>query len=360
MPTLIVTGGAGFIGSALVRQLIADTAYDVVTVDALTYAGSLDALAAVIGNPRHRFLRADVNDAPEMQRLFAEARPAGVIHLAAESHVDRSIDAPAEFMRTNVMGTYALLQEALRYWRALPAAERERFRFVHVSTDEVFGSLGPTGAFVEESPYAPRSPYAASKAAADHLARAWHHTYGLPAIVTNCSNNYGPFQFPDKLIPATIQRALRGEPVAVYGDGLHVRDWLHVDDHARALRMVYERGQPGASYNIGAGAERANLDVARAICALVDALAPAAAAGRRDRQTLITFVPDRPGHDRRYAIDASRVRAELGWTPSRAFDAGLRDTVAWYLEHQHWCERVQAGVYRGERLGTPTPADASA
>jgi dTDP-glucose 4,6-dehydratase len=356
MATLFVTGGAGFIGSALVRKLVRETDYTVVNVDKLTYAGNLESLAELGGAPRHVFERADVADAARMRALFAEYRPAGVVHLAAESHVDRSIDGPAEFVHTNVVGTFALLQESLRYWReALGAGSG--FRFLHVSTDEVYGSLGADGLFTEQTPYAPNSPYSASKAAGDHLVRAWHHTYGLPAVTTNCSNNYGPYQFPEKLIPLVIQRALDGRPLPVYGRGENVRDWLYVDDHADALLAAFERGRAGETYNVGGHNEQRNVDVVRALCALLDELAPDPA-GSYAR--LITFVTDRPGHDARYAVDASKAARELGWTPRETFETGLRKTVAWYLANRDWCARVLSGAYRTERLGLAAAARASA
>jgi dTDP-glucose 4,6-dehydratase len=351
--TLLVTGGAGFIGSALVRKVIRETAYAVVNVDKLTYAGNLESVEEVTEDLRYRgrydFEQVDICDAPRLRALFDRHRPVGVIHLAAESHVDRSIDGPADFIQTNVVGTFVLLQEALRYWRSLGGEAAERFRVVHVSTDEVFGSLGPTGRFTEETPYRPNSPYSASKAASDHLARAWFHTYGLPVVTTNCSNNYGPYQFPEKLIPLMIQNALTGKPLPVYGRGENVRDWLFVDDHAEALILTLERGRPGETYNIGGESEQRNLDVVRAICELVDELAPDAAIG--PRASLIRFVADRPGHDLRYAIDTAKARRDLGWRPSETFETGLRKTVEWYLANQTWCERVQSGAYRGERLG---------
>jgi dTDP-glucose 4,6-dehydratase len=350
MATIFVTGGAGFIGSALVRKLVRETEHTVVNIDKLTYAGNLDSLAEIDGSPRYGFERADVADAERLRALFAEHRPVGVFHLAAESHVDRSIDGPAEFVHTNVVGTFALLQEALRYWRGALGGGGE-FRFVHVSTDEVFGSLGPTGYFTEATPYAPNSPYSASKAASDHLVRAWHHTYGLPTVTTNCSNNYGPYQFPEKLIPLVIHRALAGEPLPVYGRGENVRDWLYVDDHADALLAAFGRGRPGETYNVGGHNEQRNLDVVRALCALLDELAPDPA-GPYAR--LITFVTDRPGHDARYAIDASKTARELGWTPRETFESGLRKTVAWYLDNRRWSERVLSGAYRTERLGLAT------
>ncbi len=347
MATLFVTGGAGFIGSALVRKLVRETDYTVVNVDKLTYAGNLESLADVEASPRYHFERADVADAARLRALFAEYRPAGVLHLAAESHVDRSIDGPGEFVHTNVVGTFALLQESLRYWREALGGGGG-FRFLHVSTDEVFGSLGPTGFFTEETPYAPNSPYSASKAASDHLVRAWHHTYGLPAVTTNCSNNYGPYQFPEKLIPLVIQRALAGQPLPVYGRGENVRDWLYVDDHADALIAAFERGRPGETYNVGGDSELRNLDVVRALCALLDELAPDPA-GPYAR--LVAFVADRPGHDARYAIDASKAARELGWAPRETFATGLRKTVAWYLANRRWSERVLSGAYRAGRLG---------
>ena len=354
MPTsspLLVTGGAGFIGSALVRKLIAETDATVVTVDKLTYAGNLDSLAPVAGSDRHHFERVDVVDGAAVRRLFERYRPAAVVHLAAESHVDRSIDGPADFIRTNVVGTFTLLEEARRHWQGLPADERAAFRFLHVSTDEVFGSLGETGHFREDTAYQPSSPYSASKAGSDHLVRAWHHTYGLPVVTTNCSNNYGPYQFPEKLVPLTILNALEGKPLPVYGRGENVRDWLYVDDHAEALLTALRAGRPGETYCVGGRSERRNLDVVRAICAAVDELAPDPA-GPRER--LVTFVQDRPGHDQRYAIDASKIERELGWRPRHTFEAGLRQTVRWYIENPAWWQRVRSGAYRGERLGLET------
>jgi dTDP-glucose 4,6-dehydratase len=347
--TILVTGGAGFIGSALVRRLIRETESVVVNVDKLTYAGNLESLAEVADDPRHCFERVDVSDARAVRGVFAEYAPSAVVHLAAESHVDRSIDEPADFIQTNVVGTFTLLQESRRYWQSLNSTRRDEFRFVHVSTDEVFGSLEAEGLFTEETQYRPNSPYAASKAGADHLVRAWHHTYGFPAITTNCSNNYGPYQFPEKLIPLMIQTALAGRPLPVYGRGENVRDWLYVDDHVDALLTVLRKGRVGQTYNVGGGAEQRNLDVVRAVCDLVDELAPDSAGGPRSR--LVTFVPDRPGHDLRYAMDAGKLRRELDWRPAETFQSGLRKTVAWYLANQEWCERVQSGAYRGERLG---------
>ena len=345
----LVTGGAGFIGSAVVRHLIAETEHEVLVLDKLTYAGNLDSLAPVADSNRFHFLRADICDREAVGAAMADFSPDVVMHLAAESHVDRSIDGPAAFVTTNVVGTTILLEAALAHWRTLPEERRRDFRFHHISTDEVFGSLGPEGFFTEASPYDPRSPYSASKAASDHFVRAFHHTYGLPVVVTNCSNNYGPYHFPEKLIPLMILNGLEGRPLPVYGTGDNVRDWLYVDDHARALLIAAEEGAVGATYCIGGHNERSNIDVVRTICALLDDLAPDAAIG--PRETLITFVADRPGHDRRYAIDAGRIAAELGWRPVESFESGLAKTVRWYLDNRDWWQRVRAGVYRGERLG---------
>jgi dTDP-glucose 4,6-dehydratase len=347
--TIIVTGGAGFIGSAVVRHLIAHTESRVVVLDALTYAGNLDSIAEAAGSPRYVFEHVDIRDAAAVRRVIAEHRPRAILHLAAESHVDRSIDGPAAFIETNVVGTFNLLEAARDHWHALDPADRDRFRFHHVSTDEVYGSLGETGYFTETTPYAPNSPYAASKAASDHLARSWHHTYGLPVLVTNCSNNYGPFQFPEKFIPHMILCALEGKPLPVYGDGGNVRDWLYVEDHVRALLAVLERAAPGEVYNIGGRNERRNIDVVSRICDLLDELRPRAD-GRSYREQ-ITFVEDRPGHDRRYAIDASKIERDLGWRPEETFESGLRRTVEWYLDHEEWWSRIRSGAYRGERLG---------
>ena len=348
--TLLVTGGAGFIGSALVRQLVAETDWHIVNVDKLTYAGSLDSLTqAVRQSPRHSFEQIDICDAGALQRVFHEHEPDAVMHLAAESHVDRSIDGPAAFIQTNILGTYRLLEAARDYWAASPADRREAFRFHHVSTDEVFGSLGPDGHFTEQTPYHPNSPYSASKAASDHLVRAWHATYGLPVVITNCSNNYGSYQFPEKLIPHMILSALRGEPLPVYGDGGNVRDWLFVDDHCRALRLVLIAGAQGETYNIGGGNEHTNLEVVKRVCALLDQLSP-----RRDGESYsrqISFVADRPGHDRRYAINATKIADALGWAPRETFESGLRTTVQWYLDNQAWCRRIEETRYAGERLG---------
>ena len=347
--TLLVTGGAGFIGSEVVRQLLAETDWTVVNVDKLTYAGNLESLESVAGHPRYRFEQVDICEAPAVRGLFERHRPGAVMHLAAESHVDRSIDGPGEFVRTNVWGTYTLLQEALRHWRTLPPERRAAFRFHHVSTDEVYGSLGPTGRFTEDTPYAPNSPYSASKASSDHLVRAWFHTYGLPVVTSNCSNNYGPFQFPEKLIPLVTLNALEGKPLPVYGKGDNVRDWLYVGDHARALRSVLTAGTPGETYNVGGNNERTNLEVVRTICAVLDQLLPDSP--HRPHERLVTFVTDRPGHDRRYAIDASKIARDLGWTPAESFESGLRKTVRWYLENPRWWRRVQDGSYQRERLG---------
>ena len=349
MSAVLVTGGAGFIGSALVRRLLA-AGDEVVNVDKLTYAGHLASLGEAAAHPRHHFVHADVADGAALRAAFEAHAPRAVVHLAAESHVDRSVDAPAEFLHTNVAGTFTLLQEALRHYRGLDADQGARFRLLHVSTDEVFGSLGPEGAFDEATPYAPRSPYSASKAAADHLVRAWHHTYGLPTLVTNCSNNYGPYQYPEKLIPLMVQKALDGEPLPVYGRGENVRDWLHVDDHVDALLAVLERGEAGATYAVGGRSERRNIDVVRRVCALVDELAPALPGGG-PRERLVRFVEDRPGHDERYAVDASRIERELGWRPRTTFERGLRETVAWYLANQRWVQLVRGSAYAGERLG---------
>ncbi|MHB1616906.1 MAG: dTDP-glucose 4,6-dehydratase [Metallibacterium sp.] len=349
MTTLLVTGGAGFIGGNFVLEALRQPGMRVINLDKLTYAGNLDTLAVLRGNPQHVFVRGDIGDRALVARLLAEHAVDAVLNFAAESHVDRSIDGPAEFVQTNVVGTLALLEAARDYWKALPLARQDGFRFLHVSTDEVYGSLGPLGAFTETTPYAPNSPYSASKAASDHLVRAFHHTYGLPTLTTNCSNNYGPYQFPEKLIPLTLQKALAGEALPVYGDGRNVRDWLYVGDHCAAIRRVLEAGRVGETYNIGGNSERENIQVVRAICALLDARQPLAD-GRR-RESLISFVKDRPGHDRRYAIDASKLQRELGWAPAHDFEHGLARTVDWYLENQSWARRVLDGSYRMQRLG---------
>jgi len=345
----IVTGGAGFIGSAVVRHLINDTPHRVVVVDKLTYAGNLASLAPVSGDARYDFVRADIANGQRMRQLFDKYRPDVVMNLAAESHVDRSIDGPAAFVETNIVGTFALLQAALDHWRMLPPEAKSAFRFHQVSTDEVFGSLGVVGSFTEESPYRPNSPYSASKAAADHLVRAWYHTYGLPTVVSNCSNNYGPYHFPEKLIPLMILNCLHGEALPVYGTGENVRDWLFVEDHARALVMIAERGRVGESYNVGGGAEHSNVEIVTRICELMDVYAPDERIGSHAK--LISFVPDRPGHDWRYAIDSTRTRSELRWQPAETLATGLAKTVRWYLANPDWWGAIRAGVYRGERLG---------
>jgi dTDP-glucose 4,6-dehydratase len=345
----LITGGAGFIGSAVVRHFVRETDHDVCVVDKLTYAGNLDSLAPVANSPRYSFVQADIADAAKINNVFADYQPDVVMHLAAESHVDRSIDGPAAFIQTNIIGTYALLEAALSYWRGLPSSSQAAFRFHHISTDEVFGSLGADGCFAETTAYDPRSPYSASKAASDHLVRSWHHTYGLPVLVTNCSNNYGPYHFPEKLIPLTILNGLEGRKLPVYGTGGNVRDWLYVEDHARALLAVIDAGRPGQTYCIGGRSERTNLDVVRSICALLDELVPNKTIGRRE--ALITFVADRPGHDLRYAIDPTRIATELGWQPRETFETGLRKTVEWYLTNRPWWQRIRRSVYGGERLG---------
>ncbi len=346
---ILVTGGAGFIGSAVVRQLIGETEAEVCNVDKLTYAGNLASLGEARHSNRHHFLQADICDAAAMARAFADFRPDAVMHLAAESHVDRSIDGPAEFIQTNVVGTFTLLDAATSYWRGLDEAGREAFRFHHISTDEVFGSLGDDGVFTESTAYDPRSPYSASKASSDHLVRAWHHTHGLPVVVTNCSNNYGPYHFPEKLIPLVILKAISDQPLPVYGDGSNVRDWLHVEDHARALRLVVDSGVPGETYCVGGNSERTNLQVVHAICDELDHLRP-----RGDGQpyrSQITFVKDRPGHDFRYAIDTAKIARELGWSPQESFESGIAGTVRWYLDNEAWWRAIHDGSYRGERLG---------
>jgi dTDP-glucose 4,6-dehydratase len=346
---VLITGGAGFIGSAVVRHAINDTAASVINVDKLTYAGNLESLADVSHSNRYGFVQADICDRPALARIFAHHAPDAVMHLAAESHVDRSIDGADAFLETNLIGTARLLEAALDYWKRLDPARRSAFRFLHVSTDEVYGDLGRDGTpFVETTPYAPSSPYAATKAGSDHLVRAWARTYGLPTLITNCSNNYGPYQFPEKLIPHMILSALAGKPLPVYGDGAQVRDWLFVDDHARALWTVLERGRVGETYNIGGRNQRRNIDVVRTICALLEEAVPS---GKRRYDDLIAFVTDRPGHDTRYAIDAGKIERELGWTPRETFDTGLRKTVAWYLENEPWWRRVLNGDYRLERIG---------
>ncbi|PEN14511.1 dTDP-glucose 4,6-dehydratase [Longibacter salinarum] len=345
---IIVTGGAGFIGSAVVRQLIRDTNAEVVTVDRLTYAGHRANLGPVLNSPRHTLVVEDIADAGAMKDVFEEFQPGAVMHLAAESHVDRSIDGPAAFIETNILGTYTLLEAARHHWRSLDDDAADAFRFLHVSTDEVYGELGDEGAFHETTPYDPSSPYSASKASADHLARAWHRTYGLPVLVTNCSNNYGPYQYPEKLIPVILLKALAGDAIPVYGTGENVRDWLYVEDHATALRAVLEKGELGETYNIGGRAERQNIEVVHAVCDVLEELHPRSG---DDYRSLISFVEDRPGHDWRYAIDCSKIERELGWTPSTTFEDGIRQTVKWYLEHLDWVDEVLDG-YDLSRLGT--------
>jgi len=346
---VLVTGGAGFIGSAVIRHILSQTGDSVVNVDKLTYAGNLESLAAVSDSERYRFEQVDICDQAALERVFAAHRPDAVMHLAAESHVDRSIEGPAAFVQTNIVGTYTLLEACRQYWQGLRGAARDAFRFHHVSTDEVFGDLeGPEGLFTESTPYAPSSPYSASKASSDHLVRAWYRTYGLPVLLTNCSNNYGPYHFPEKLIPLMILNALEGKPLPVYGRGDQVRDWLYVEDHARALCQVIARGRLGETYNIGGHNEKSNLQVVESLCDLLQELAPVAQRRYRD---LITFVQDRPGHDHRYAIDAGKIERELGWAPRETFESGLRKTVQWYLDNQTWCARVQDGSYQRERLG---------
>lgn len=347
MKKVIVTGGAGFIGSALVRHLIEDVKAQVVNLDALTYASNLASLDTVSNRPEYTFVQGNVCDQAFVTDLIQTEKPDVVMHLAAESHVDRSIDGPAAFMETNIIGTYAMLEAAKSYWLGLPSEKQDTFRFHHISTDEVYGSLGQEGLFMETTPYAPNSPYSASKASSDHLVRAWHHTYGLPVVTTNCSNNYGPHQFPEKLIPLVILNGLERKPLPVYGTGENVRDWLHVEDHVRALWTVVTKGRVGEVYNIGGEAERANIDVVRTICALLDEyLSPDAATA-----DLITFVTDRPGHDARYAMDITKINTELDWYPSETFESGLRKTVQWYLENQNWWQDIRSGKYAGERLG---------
>lgn len=350
MTTVIVTGGAGFIGSAVIRHLIEQSDHTIVNLDKLTYAGNLESLKEVDYSPQYNFEQVDICDPLGVQRILKEHQPDIIMHLAAESHVDRSIDGPADFIRTNIVGTYTLLEAARNYWKDLP--EGTPFCFHHISTDEVYGDLEDSGdLFTEDTPYAPSSPYSASKASADHLVRAWHRTYGLPVVITNCSNNYGPYQFPEKLIPLTILNAFEGKPLPIYGRGDQIRDWLYVEDHARALTLAATEGEIGATYNIGGNAEVQNIEVVRRICEILEELAPDKPEGVDQYQDLITFVQDRPGHDRRYAIDASKIETDLGWIPRESFETGLRKTVRWYLENPDWCERVQDGSYRRERLG---------
>lgn len=348
--TVFVTGGAGFIGSALIRHLIRNTDAEVVNIDKLTYAGNLQSLESVSSNPRYRFSQTDICDRAALDALFAEHRPRGVLHLAAESHVDRSITGPAAFIETNIIGTYTLLEAARSYWNTLSDGHKAQFRFHHISTDEVFGDLhDSSGLFTETTPYAPSSPYSASKASSDHLVRAWHRTYGLPVVLTNCSNNYGPYHFPEKLIPLMILNCLAGKPLPVYGEGQQIRDWLFVEDHARALWEVFNRAENGESYNIGGHNERRNIDVVRAICAILDEIRPSETLASYTE--LITHVADRPGHDVRYAIDAAKIARDLGWKPQETFESGIRKTVEWYLANENWWRAVLDGSYQGERLG---------
>ncbi|MDA9444652.1 dTDP-glucose 4,6-dehydratase [Bradyrhizobium sp. CCBAU 51745] len=346
--TIFVTGGAGFIGSAVVRHLLRDTQARVVNIDKLTYAANLESLPGATGNPHYAFEQQCICDGAGLRKLFDKYQPDAVMNLAAESHVDRSIDGPGEFIQTNIVGTFTMLQEAVRHWRSLAGEKRERFRFLHISTDEVFGSLGADGLFTETSPYAPNSPYSASKASSDHLVRAWRETYELPTLVTNCSNNYGPYHFPEKLIPHMIIRGLARDPLPVYGDGQNIRDWLYVEDHAKALTLVLEQGQVGETYNIGGRNERTNLHVVRTICDLLDDLAPSESGSHRQ---LISFVSDRPGHDRRYAIDASKLERELGWRAGESFESGIQKTVCWYIENKPWWQSILNRGYQAQRLG---------
>ncbi|MBC8354758.1 MAG: dTDP-glucose 4,6-dehydratase [Planctomycetes bacterium] len=357
MKTVLITGGAGFIGSCLVRKLVAESTHQVINLDKLTYAGNLDSLHDVENAANYRFVHGDTADAELVAGLLARHQPTAIINLAAESHVDRSIDSPVAFIQTNVVGTCTLLETARSYWNRLSPIAQDEFRFLHVSTDEVFGSLGPTGSFTETTPYAPNSPYSASKASADHFVRAYHRTYGLPTLITNSSNNYGPYQFPEKLIPLMILNALEGKSLPIYGDGQNIRDWLYVEDHCRAVRAVVERGVPGSVYNIGGTGELTNLQVVEAICAAVDRLAPDDQRGCCADS--ITYVPDRPGHDRRYAIDATKIQTELGWRPTKTFAAGVEQTVAWYINHREWVERIASGGYRRERLGLNSASNES-
>lgn len=346
---ILVTGGAGFIGSALIRQLLAETEHEVVNLDCLTYAGNLESLPGAQDNPRYFFEQVDIRDAARVAKVFSAYRPDWVMHLAAESHVDRSITGPMAFVDTNVLGTVVMLEAALKHWQSLQGDAKDAFRFLHVSTDEVYGSLGAEGLFTETTPYDPSSPYSASKAASDHMVRAWQRTYGLPTVITNCSNNYGPYQFPEKLIPLMILHARAGKPLPVYGKGANVRDWLYVDDHATGLRLAVEKGLPGDTYNIGGFNEKTNLEVVMAVCSLLDELLPESP--YLPHQSLITYVADRPGHDQRYAIDSTKISNDLRWQPRENFESGLRKTVSWYLDNEIWSQRVTSGAYRGERLG---------
>lgn len=349
MQTILVTGGAGFIGSNFIHIALQSPAIHIINMDKLTYAGNLDSLKDVEHDPGYTFVQGDICDSDFVNRVFTQYQPDSIVHFAAESHVDRSIDGPAEFIETNINGTFTLVEAARQYWRDLADAEKEEFRFLHVSTDEVYGSLGDTGFFTEETPYAPNSPYSASKASSDHLVRAYYHTYGLPVLITNCSNNYGPYQFPEKLIPLMIMNALEGKPLPIYGNGMNVRDWLYVEDHCRAILRVLDKGTPGEKYNIGGHNEKTNMSIVHTLCDILDSKRP-----RKDGKSYreqITFVKDRPGHDMRYAIDASKIQKELCWVPDETFETGIAKTVDWYLNNSEWCQRVTDGSYRRERLG---------
>lgn len=348
---ILVTGGAGFIGSAVIRHILGDTSDYVVNVDKLTYAGNLDSLPGIEEGERYAFCQVDICDRERLQAVFDHHQPDAVMHLAAESHVDRSIDAPGDFIQTNVVGTYTLLEVARHYWASLAQQQRQQFRFHHISTDEVYGDLDDKGLFTETTPYAPSSPYSASKAGSDHLVRAWHRTFGLPVVITNCSNNYGPYHFPEKLIPHVILNAIHGKSIPVYGDGSQIRDWLYVDDHAKALHTVLTHSAPGETYNIGGHNEKRNIEVVETICDLLNELHPQKPEGVADYRDLINFVEDRPGHDRRYAIDASKIQAQLGWVPEQTFESGIRETVQWYLHNRTWWQRVLDGSYQMTRLG---------
>jgi len=350
MTRVLVTGGAGFIGGNFVHHLLAKPDVEVLNLDLLTYAGNLQTLAPVENNPHYQFQQGDIADPQIVEKLLTEFRPDAIVNFAAESHVDRSIDGPAAFINTNIFGTFNLLDKSLSYWQELQGEQRDEFRFLHVSTDEVYGSLGDQGAFTEDTPYAPSSPYSASKASSDHLVQAWHHTYGLPTLTTNCSNNYGPYQYPEKLIPLMVLNALAGKQLPIYGNGLNVRDWLYVGDHCSAIWAVLDKGRPGQMYNVGGNSEKTNLEVIDTLCGLLDEMLPDSP--YRPHSQLKTFVDDRPGHDWRYAIDADKIRTEIGWEPSETFESGMRRTVAWYLDNLEWCEAVKAGSYDGQRLGT--------
>jgi len=348
---IVVTGGAGFIGSAVIRQYIKNTPHTIINIDALTYAGNLESLEAVENDSRYHFEHANIGDKIAMERIFKQYQPDAVMHLAAESHVDRSIDGPAEFIQTNIVGTCTLLEVSRHYWESLTGDKKSSFRFHHVSTDEVYGDLGETGLFTEQTAYEPSSPYSASKASSDHLVRAWHRTYGFPIVITNCSNNYGGYQFPEKLIPLVTLNALKGKPLPIYGNGQQIRDWLHVDDHADALRLVLATGENGETYNIGGHNEKTNLEVVKTICKILDKMVPNHPKGIQHYEELITYVKDRPGHDLRYAIDATKIDKTLGWRPKETFETGIQKTIQWYLDHSQWCQHVQDGSYQGERLG---------